>query len=169
MEHRTLAWVLVITGTCVHFLSQCLERIPREKCSKSKRPFFQLLKLRTCRFRNYRSRPSPYSFLNSFFTFLKFPCANRNYRCKLFSTKSKKKELSKWTKKKQNEKKKKKITQKLNYAWRGSNHQPINQKSLNFQVRHEGLHDHVGRIANFPLHIFSSNSSLLPEPIRCLE
>ena len=47
MEHRTLAWVLVITGTRVHFsesAGQCLEKIPREKCSKSKRPFlfFQL-------------------------------------------------------------------------------------------------------------------------------
>ena len=46
-------------------------------------------------------------------------------------------------------KKRKKITQKLDVTWRGSNHRPINRKPLNFQVRHEGLDDHVGRRAYF--------------------
>ena len=112
----------------------------------------------------------PTLFFNPFFTLLKLPCANRNHRCKLYSTKSSKKELSKWTKKKENENKKEKIHKNFTLTWTGSNHRPIIRKSLNFQVRHEGPDDHVGRRAYFVRYMFfSSNSPLLPEPIRCLE
>ena len=69
MEHRTLAWVLVTTGTRVH-LSESVSRKDSDrerKYSKSKRLFCLLWKLRTSRFRNFRWCPSPWPFHNAFF------------------------------------------------------------------------------------------------------
>ena len=95
-----------------------------EKCSKSKRLFYLLWKLRTI-FCNFRWRPSPYPFPNPIFTLLKTPYLNRNHRRWLFiqqKVQSKgvprrvlsagmwwmKKELSKRTSRKRTKKKKKK-------------------------------------------------------------
>ena len=91
MEHRTLAWVLIITGTRVHLsdheLSQCLERIPSEKCSKSNLQTYLSANSGTWE-QVFRWRSSPFPFPKLIFTLLKIPYPNRNHRRKLYSTKS---------------------------------------------------------------------------------
>ena len=79
MEHRTLAWALVITGTRVYLSESVSRKDSERKNSKSKPLFYLLWKLRTI-FCNFRWRPSPYPFPNPIFTSLKPPYLNRNHR-----------------------------------------------------------------------------------------
>ena len=169
---------------------QFLERTLSEKCSKSKRLFYLLLKLRTiiC---NFRWRPSPYPFPNPICTSLKTPYLNRTHRRYLFiqqkvqskvvcspprvvswNVMSKKKRLSKRTSRKRTKKKKKKHHRKTSLT---GFEPPTNQSEIiKLSTAPRGIRRllTVEELIFLSLHGFSSHSSWLTElsePILRLE
>ena len=79
MEHRTLAWALVITGTRVHLSESVSRKDFERKMFLVQAAFLPSVEVENniC---NFRWRPSPYPFPNPIFTLLKIPYLNRNHR-----------------------------------------------------------------------------------------
>ena len=157
MEHRTLAWVLVINERACTSLSQFLERILSEKCSMSKRLFYLLWKLRTI-FGTFDGVRLSTLFQTLSLLYWKSPTEtativanylfNKKFNRKLFPAVLsagmwwvKKRTLQTDIKKKNEKKKAKKKNNIEKRLYQRSNHRPINRKSSHFQLRHEGFDD----------------------------
>ena len=79
MEHRTLAWVLVITPTRVHLSESISRKDSKRKMFKVEATFLPSVEVEN-NFWNFLWRPSLYPFPNPIFTVLKILYLNCNHR-----------------------------------------------------------------------------------------